>query len=710
MQIVSSEQFIKDNNLGGLLFDASPYPKWVCNPAEGRVMCVNAAAAEEFGFAQHEFGQLDPKEFCLRQGLKQNDAADKTVSGISSFSIYKRKNGSIFYAKTVQRALGEAGKYQLTCLADITEAIFYDLGTSSIDRNDIVASITKLRLARASDEYLWLRHADSDTMLYSNGACEQLFGYTEEAFYADGHRLFWSMVHPEDKGLVQASIKELKEGKTDRVMHRFRIQHLNGTTRTIESTVFLDKGRAGTPDCLLGLSRDVTDLVNAHAEFRDKSLELDSMLNSINDSYFKLDHAWKYTYVNAAYVALTGKGYGELVGQCIWEVFPNLKQMQAYKAYYTARAENKVVKFEDYSALLDAWMSVRAFPTDTGLTVCITNITEQKKLMQAIEEKEYNLKALINNTEDFIFSVDLDHQIISVNRACDHLAMDTNGLALSAGDKIVSPGWASSGKDAEWEGDLRAALNGKQVMRTKKVGGGSHPRFIEYNLTPLKDSRGVITGASCFGRDVTSQVLLYDKIARDDANLKAMINNTRDVIFSVDKDYRLIAANDPFKKFLLKMIGKVPELGEPLENNKWPAEVVVQWKSFAERGFRGESFSVTEESLNRDRIAYIEIKVNPIYSDEAIIGVNCFIRDITEQKLATDKMQSQNEKLKEIAWIQSHGMRAKVATILGLGQLFNSEAIDDPINKFVVENLIQTTRELDVIIRDINQKTQTVPI
>ena len=90
----------------------------------------------------------------------------------------------------------------------------------------------------------------------------------------------------------------------------------------------------------------------------------------------------------------------------------------------------------------------------------------------------------------------------------------------------------------------------------------------------------------------------------------------------------------------------------------------------------------------------------------SITGVKGTIQDVTEQRLYLQKIQSQNQRLKDIAWIQSHKVRAPVASIMGLVQLFNQQQPEDPINTEVLQGITEAANTLDVVIKEINLKTQ----
>lgn len=75
--------------------------------------------------------------------------------------------------------------------------------------------------------------------------------------------------------------------------------------------------------------------------------------------------------------------------------------------------------------------------------------------------------------------------------------------------------------------------------------------------------------------------------------------------------------------------------------------------------------------------------------------------DITKNKIHTRTIEQQNTKLKEIAWIQSHVVRAPVSRILGLVNLINEGNISSEEHKAVLNYIVNSANELDEIIRKI---------
>lgn len=75
--------------------------------------------------------------------------------------------------------------------------------------------------------------------------------------------------------------------------------------------------------------------------------------------------------------------------------------------------------------------------------------------------------------------------------------------------------------------------------------------------------------------------------------------------------------------------------------------------------------------------------------------------DKHEELAAKKKIEEHEQKLADLAWIQSHRVRASVARILGLTAMLNNKKLSEEENVNVVKGLESTTKELDATIREI---------
>ena len=75
--------------------------------------------------------------------------------------------------------------------------------------------------------------------------------------------------------------------------------------------------------------------------------------------------------------------------------------------------------------------------------------------------------------------------------------------------------------------------------------------------------------------------------------------------------------------------------------------------------------------------------------------------DMTDRINHIKAIESQNERLKEISWMQSHVIRAPLSRIMGLIDVLNLTAPDETENIKILEFISFSANELDSVIRAI---------
>ena len=241
-------------------------------------------------------------------------------------------------------------------------------------------------------------------------------------------------------------------------------------------------------------------------------------------------------------------------------------------------------------------------------------------------------------------------------------------------------------------GHLDGSIRTFKSQISLKIANGEHP--------------DTITGVTF---DITKEKQLAETIRNTELNLLATINNTNDMIWSVNTKLEIVFCNKSYQDSVYELAGVIPRPGDYVLG-EWGSESFFNTrKKDYERALAGESFTTFIEEFYDGSLFHKEISTNPIYDDEVnIVGVICIARDISEQKNQFVQIQRQNEKLREIAWIQSHKVRGPVASILGLASLFNYDVTDHENNIEILEKLKIATDNLDTIIKEVVDKTKNV--
>lgn len=78
--------------------------------------------------------------------------------------------------------------------------------------------------------------------------------------------------------------------------------------------------------------------------------------------------------------------------------------------------------------------------------------------------------------------------------------------------------------------------------------------------------------------------------------------------------------------------------------------------------------------------------------------------DVNEEVIAKHRLMRQNERLAELAWFESHELRAPIARMLGLLSLYDHDNQNEE-NKQIIQHLKTSGEELDRMVRQLSGKT-----
>ncbi|MES2559309.1 MAG: PAS domain S-box protein [Bacteroidota bacterium] len=135
------------------------------------------------------------------------------------------------------------------------------------------------------------------------------------------------------------------------------------------------------------------------------------------------------------------------------------------------------------------------------------------------------------------------------------------------------------------------------------------------------------------------------------ANEDTLINSTDDLVWSVDTSFCIISSNTAFANMIEQMTGVKLQRGNSALNTNYPTEQLAKWKTYYERAFAGEKFSIKEETLNDDgeliHCSFISITPLLDYTGNTW-GAACFGKDITAETKASRTLAKVNFELQNI--------------------------------------------------------------
>lgn len=185
-------------------------------------------------------------------------------------------------------------------------------------------------------------------------------------------------------------------------------------------------------------------------------------------------------------------------------------------------------------------------------------------------------------------------------------------------------------------------------LELRLVTGNKKEKWVNTIGHPIK-THGRVVAIKGFFHDITSTKNLFLQWEERSQNLIAIVENTKDLIWSVDFEYKLLACNKAFKRSIKKNIGHTLKERDLVLDPAYPKDVLRVWKSYYDRALAGESFATEISYEEDDRQIHGLLSFNGILNkDKQIVGCNVFLRDITALKQKEEKLLQSEAKFRSI--------------------------------------------------------------
>ena len=132
---------------------------------------------------------------------------------------------------------------------------------------------------------------------------------------------------------------------------------------------------------LVARQRAQQELLEARDELKRSKTRMENMLESLTDGFCAVDLDWRITYINARALDMLGAGArrsAELLGQLLWEVFPELRGSVMEAECRRAVSLQQTVSLTFAYTRPDCWFDLRAYPSPEGLTMYFQDVTQRR--------------------------------------------------------------------------------------------------------------------------------------------------------------------------------------------------------------------------------------------------------------------------------------------------------------------------------------------
>jgi len=547
-----------------------------------------------------------------------------------------------------------------------------------------------------------------------------IYGLDKSSFKAtfEGYQ---ELLHPDDREQVNHIIGSALSTKTD-VTFEERIVRPSGELRYLRSWGKIIVDEQGEARKMIGACLDITESKIIQEKLLASETRLRSLVEAQTNYVIRIDLDGNLTYYNNKYDEDFGWFYQNkdfLGASCIDTVLPHHHSMVIEIGEKCIEFPNIVCPVE-----VDNVKEGGGIRTILWHFICLTDSVDQPSEIQCIGIDVSELKQAENDlrisneryeyvnkaTNDAIFDWDITN---------DHIVWGEGFIRLFGPERFSGKypvrKWFSRIHPADLDNTRQSLLNtlddpekSNWVMdyQFRKTNGGY--AYVSENSYVIRNEEGAAVRMIGVMRDVTRQKQEEHRLRF----MESVVTNTNDSV--------LIAESDPYDKTKLKII-YVNEAftritGYSAEEVMGKSPLILSGKNPDIKDFNRLLSAIrNQKSLEFETIQYkkngdyfwVSLFINPV-GDGTNTHWICIGHDVTERLNYIRAIEKQNKKFQEIAWMQSHVVRAPLARLMGLVDLIRNYPNSEAETNELLDHILLSANEFDGIIRNISEKSSQV--
>ena len=314
------------------------------------------------------------------------------------------------------------------------------------------------------------------------------------------------------------------------------------------------------------------------------------------------------------------------------------------------------------------------------------------------------IKAILDNSPESILLIGKNHEILAYNKTIQNVLKQFHGREIKVGD-LYYPNFVLESDHQLYLDTYSKAINGESVTVQHLAQSEDTSIWFEYRMTPVYDEEGSLLGVTLSAQDITIRKKYEIGLKESEERFRKISNLAPIGILITNAELRVTYFNKSARSTFEYGSGKLPNLSlsdliHDIKFSTGKGITVSQMEFQIKRPlFYQERFEGT--SKNHRKIDVL-LSSSSFHTQDQLHYI-FIIQDITDAMMKDDMISQQNEKLRDIAWHQSHIIRAPLANIMGIVSLFEDESFfADQLERDAMNRaIIQSARDLDKVICDI---------
>ncbi len=271
---------------------------------------------------------------------------------------------------------------------------------------------------------------------------------------------------------------------------------------------------------------------------KDLESELEEVFERVDDGFYALDEQFRFTYVNERAEQLLDAGEEELLGESVWDVFPEATETPARDAFHEAMETGEKTGFEVYFEPLEFWVEASVYPSESGLSVHFRDVTQRK----AREEQLERYAGILEAIGEPAYELDAEGRFTFVNDAFvehsgyDELELLGSYVSIGMDDEAIERAEAAIAELLAGDGDGTTTL----TYEVETEDGERRP--VENRLSVLTDDEGRLAGTVGLVLDVSERKARQRELER----YETIVETINEGVYVVDEAGQFTWANSAY--------------------------------------------------------------------------------------------------------------------------------------------------------------------
>ena len=472
-----------------------------------------------------------------------------------------------------------------------------------------------------------------------------------------------------DTLLTRGEYRDEAKNVTDKIAHGETVTfdtirwHKNGTPVDVSilgTPIIFEGGQLA----VYGIYRNISDRKITEEALRKSEERYRELIENVHDIIYRFDTKGIITYINAVGEKIFGLPSDEIVGKSTLDIVDNENRVTLkhfYQRQFLEETPNTYNEFEIVNPKgKKKWLGQNTsllFENKKiiGFQAVARDITEQKKVVNALSASERKFKNVFKNNPIGIGTLDRKGYITSINETFTHL-VGMREKDLSPKQKITS---LLSFSDERMQSSIENLINDDIAFdyetELKNLMTGNQ-FFIRFRGIPLKESSTKSVSHIVLTGDITARKHAEDALRQRTQELNERVQELNclykisDIVEDPEISMEMVLSNS---LEIIAQAWKYPEI----------TYVKITWinEIFATENYKSTDWHISEDIVSYNKVlgsievGYLESRsedfIGPFSKEESNLlhAVSDQLGRIAERKLAEDKLKDANKKLELLA-------------------------------------------------------------